>query len=166
MKNNYILSIITSVLVGIQSAAAVSYIPFGGQCEPGNTQILCMPPFVCFASPDGGSGYCMASCNTELDDPFDVDKNTWATDADPSKQGRNCVPCDSWANCTPTKQFRCNYNYYGNPDQSVACKPCPENGTSLGGSKKITDCYLPAGSTGNNIAGKFEIKNGKCPYIS
>lgn len=57
--------------------------------------------------------------------------------------------------------YRCANNYYGD---GVTCSLCPGSGKSLAGNNStITNCYVEAGYTDSNTAGKYEY-TGRCYY--
>ncbi len=70
-------------------------------------------------------------------------------------QTRTVKTCDtSTCICTSSTEYRCGAGYYGYLDN---CTACPGSGTSTAGSNgAITDCYLPAGTTGSDATGTYE----------
>lgn len=74
-----------------------------------------------------------------------------------SKTTADCIS----GKCYKTVSYRCATGYYGNNvNGATGCTRCPTQynviGTSPAGSTKITDCYMPAGTTFNTTSGYGE----------
>lgn len=79
-----------------------------------------------------------------------------------------CTKCPSNATCRGGNfsVFVCLQGYYKNGD---TCSRCPgfgsTNGTTAGnGADSITDCYLPAGTSGSDATGSFTYTSD-CYYV-
>lgn len=79
-----------------------------------------------------------------------------------------CTKCPSNATCRGGNfsVFVCLQGYYKNGD---SCSPCPDFGgtagtTSGNGADSITDCYLPAGTSGSDATGSFTYTSD-CYYV-
>ena len=84
----------------------------------------------------------------------------------PTNSQGDCVACPANATCSGgTALFSCNAGYYRN---GTSCSRCPSSGgvygTSAAGSTKITDCYLPASTTGSDSTGTFTYTSN-CYYV-
>lgn len=80
-----------------------------------------------------------------------------------------CVKSGSTYNWQTTYSYRCAEHFYGNPTgASGGCELCPSYpgpATSAPGTKLITGCYLPAGTTYGDRTGSFKIVGGDCHYV-
>ena len=73
--------------------------------------------------------------------------------------------CDIYSgNCNKTTEYRCAAGYYGNTlNGNSGCSACPRGGTSPAGSKSITSCYLPNGTSGTDSTGSY-VYTSDCYY--
>lgn len=72
-----------------------------------------------------------------------------------------CKPCPENTYICVYTSFTCAAGYY---KTSTECKECPSPGTSdNNNSNGITDCYIPAGTTGSDSTGSF-IYVSDCHY--
>ncbi len=137
----------------------------GKPCVPGTTDINtnCMPGLRCFTN--SGVSVCVVDCTAP--DTL-LGRNPWRdVAADSRYQSLHCAPCDS-SNCTLATHYRCNTGNYGNPSTTMSgCTTCPKLGsitaTSAPGTKNITDCYIPSGTTVQETPGTYTL-TANCGY--
>ena len=66
-------------------------------------------------------------------------------------------------------QYRCAAGYYGNPTSCTSgCTACPSDaygnyGTTAGGAKTVSECYIPSGQPFSDATGSGTYTN-KCSY--
>ena len=137
-------------------------------------------------------GIIFASCVSCLDEKaqlvrktevFDGCSYTYTTCGCPSCTG--CTSDSSWVSagagyekkttascdcgtCTKTTSYRCAAGYYGtSTNGSTGCTKCPSSGgvagLSAAGSKAITSCYIPSGSSFSDSTGSGTY-TGNCYY--
>lgn len=109
-------------------------------------------------------------------DPKEDPTTEWRTDPKTFIRTRTfgvCI-CNTWKKIVESK---CETGYYGNPlsggiSTPNPCTKCPTvdgtdipSTTSGPGATKITDCYVPQGTTGQDETGKFRF-NIKCNYVN
>lgn len=97
-----------------------------------------------------------------------ADNDKWANHVT-GVQVQTIKGCTSGRCKTVYVRYRCAPMFYGVPDASTVCDPCPSlsgsttRGLSAAGATKVTDCYWPSGGGGSDLSGTFRFTDN-CYY--
>lgn len=138
----------------------------GGNTTCTNTS-QCYDGFYCKFT-TGSTGICTPYPDCSSGCP-NCDTTTWTAHSD-GYQKRTVATCNTtYCICSKNTEYRCATGYYGTSTNGISgCTRCPSSGgvygiTASSGAKSITECYLPAGTTGSDNTGSFTY-TGNCYY--